>query len=70
MVSLIAVVFAVLTMPFTRKATTAIIRMQATPRVTTISTIVNPTFGAFFEAPSLPWGEHLRRKIMARPAQR
>jgi hypothetical protein len=39
--SLIAVVFVVLTTPFTRKATTAIIRMQATSSVTIISTIVN-----------------------------
>jgi hypothetical protein len=40
--SLIAVVFVALTMPFTRNATTATIRMHATPSVTTISTIVKP----------------------------
>jgi hypothetical protein len=42
-VSLMVVVFVVLTMPFTRNATTAIIRMHATPSATTISTIVKPT---------------------------
>jgi hypothetical protein len=42
-VSLMAVVFAVLTIPLTKNATTATIRMHATPRVTTNSTIVKPT---------------------------
>ncbi len=41
--SLIAVVFVALTIPFTRKATTATMRMQATPSVTIVSTSVNPT---------------------------
>jgi hypothetical protein len=49
--SLIAVVFVVLTTPFTRNATTATIRMHATPSVTTISTIVNPT-GRSLRVPS------------------
>jgi hypothetical protein len=56
-VSLIAVVFVALTIPFTRKATTATIRMHATPSVTTISTIVNPTGSAFCGEPSFScWG--------------
>ncbi len=50
-VSLIAVVFAVLTMPFTRNATIATIRMQATPSVTTVSTMVKPTWGGFLRGP-------------------
>jgi sensor domain CHASE-containing protein len=41
-VSLIEVVLAVLTIPLTRNATTATIRMQATPSATIISTNVNP----------------------------
>jgi hypothetical protein len=41
-VSLIVVVFVVLTTPFTRNATTPTISRQATPSPTTISTIVNP----------------------------
>jgi len=45
--SLIDVVFVVLTTPCTRKATTATMRMQATPSATTISTMVNPTGAAF-----------------------
>ena len=45
-VSSIAVVFVVLTTPLTRNATTATMRMQATPSATTISTIVIP-FGGF-----------------------
>jgi hypothetical protein len=45
--SLIVVVFVVLTTPFTRNATTATIRMHATPSVTTISTRVNATLGGF-----------------------
>ena len=40
-----AVVFVVLTTPLTRNATTATIRMQATVRVTIISTSVNATRG-------------------------
>jgi hypothetical protein len=49
-VSLIEVVFVVLTTPFTRKATTPTISRHATPKVTTISTIVNPTGSPFFGA--------------------
>ena len=45
MVSFIAVVLVELTIPFTRKATTATISRHATPSATTISTMVNPTFG-------------------------
>jgi hypothetical protein len=44
-VSAMAVVFVVLTTPLTRKATTATIRMQATPSATTISSRVNPGLG-------------------------
>jgi hypothetical protein len=39
------VVFVELTMPFTKKATTATIRRHATPSVTTISNIVNAMRG-------------------------
>jgi hypothetical protein len=52
-VSLIIVVFCVLTTPFMRNATTATIRMQATNRVTTISTMVKPTFGRSPGTPSV-----------------
>jgi hypothetical protein len=51
--SLIAVVFVVLTTPFTRKATTAIIRMHATSSVTIISTIVNAFLDGSFRTPPL-----------------
>ncbi len=58
-VSLMAVVFVVLTTPLTRNATIATIRMQATVRVTIISTSVNATRGgswriAPLSSPELP----------------
>jgi hypothetical protein len=51
-VSLMDVVFVVLTTPFTRNATTATMSMHATPSVTTISTSVNATLGGFCRSPS------------------
>jgi hypothetical protein len=50
-VSLMAVVLVALTTPLTRKATTATIRMHATPRATTISTRVIPCGGFFGRMP-------------------
>jgi hypothetical protein len=44
-VSLIAAVFVDETSPLIRKATTATMRMQATPSVTMVSTSVNPISG-------------------------
>jgi hypothetical protein len=52
-VSLRAVVFLVLTTPFTRKATTATIRMHATPSATAISTSVIPCGDSFMSAAPL-----------------
>jgi hypothetical protein len=53
-VSLIWVVLVALATPLTRKATIATMSMQATVRVTTISTSVKPTRGGFAPARSLP----------------
>jgi hypothetical protein len=64
---LIAVVFVVLTTPFTRKATTATIRMHATPSVTTISTRVNATLGGFWRSPSPSLPESSSRGFMGMP---
>ncbi len=44
-VSFIAAVFVEVTSPLIRNATTATIRMQATPSVTMVSTSVNPIRG-------------------------
>jgi hypothetical protein len=66
-VSLIAVVLVVLITPFTRKATTAIIRMQATPSVTIISTNVKATLGGFFLTASLSPAELFPGEVMGWP---
>jgi hypothetical protein len=63
-VSLIEEVLAVLTTPFTRKATTATIRRHATPSPTTISTIVNPTGGFLCRSASSPRPEFTTGSIM------
>jgi sensor domain CHASE-containing protein len=66
-VSLIAVVFVVLITPFTRNATTAIIRMQATASVTIISTSVKATLGGFLRTASLSPLELFPGEIMGPP---
>jgi hypothetical protein len=64
-VSLIAVVFVVLIMPFTRNATIATIRMQATASVTIISTRVKAT--GSLRTPSFSPPALLSGKIMGLP---
>jgi hypothetical protein len=64
-----AVVFVVLITPFTRNATTAIIRMQATASVTIISTRVKATLGGFLRTPSFSLPEFLSGEIMGSLSQ-
>jgi hypothetical protein len=66
-VSLMAVVFVELMTPFTRNATTAIMRMQATVKVTIISTSVNATLGGFLRTPFFSEPELLSGEIMGSP---
>jgi hypothetical protein len=63
-VSSIDVVLVVLTRPFTRKATTATIRMQATVRATAISTKVIPCAGFLMRTTSSSRRDLSGREIM------
>jgi hypothetical protein len=68
--SLMAVVLVVLTSPFTRNATTAISSMQATPRVTTVSTSVKPTGAPFRAPPSFSCRRLLMKRLTGWRARR
>ncbi len=63
-VSLMDVVLIELTNPLTRKPTTAIIRMQATPSVTIISTNVNPNGNLALRASALRRREWFAVELM------